>query len=421
MVDPSGLLQLSRPCEPRHLQRRALDEISAWLQGPPTVGGGGAGAQSVRSEAMDHDRVESREMNALVFGLMVIAYFVALWDASSWVWAPLLGPLAIYALRVAWPRVMPAWLALFLVNGLIFGINIDLNAEGAWFMVCLGASAAMAESDRWIPNRAVVLLAAATPYFVWLIGTDAVPGWPFWTMGVIISGFFGRIYSAQQRTMADFREAQARLAEQAAGEERRRIAREVHDLVGHSLTVVLLHVTGARRLVRRDPDEAEAALEEAEKAGRQSLADIRRTVGLLREEGESRAPTPTAEDLPALITDSAAAGLTITHDLADGIAELDETTGLAVYRITQESLANVARHAAGSSAHVETTMSDDRVELVIGNTAGSPTVPAGQGGNGLIGMQERAAAVGGTLVAGPHGTGWRVRATMPRQHEEVGA
>ena len=364
---------------------------------------------------MTRHHIESRDLNALIFAMMVVAYFVGLWDAASWAWAPLLGPLALYALRLVAPPLMPAWLALLATTGLLLGLNVNLYAEGAWFMACLGAFATLAVSNRWVPERVVVILCAATPAFVATIGTNALDdwNWPFWTMGIVISAFFGRILHTQQRTLADFRTAQARLAEQAAGEERRRIAREVHDLVGHSLTVVLLHVTGARRLVRRDPDEAEAALEEAERAGRQSLADIRRTVGLLREEGESRAPTPTAEDLPTLIADSAAAGLTLTHELCDELAELDETTGLALYRITQESLANVARHASGADAHIEATVADDRVDLVITNTAGTPTVPAGQGGNGLVGMQERAAAVGGTLVAGPHGSGWRVRATMP--------
>lgn len=366
--------------------------------------------------------VTPRWLDGATLGAVIVAYVVALWDASPWVWAPLLLPVAAHVLRVAvsW---FPAWLTLVVTVVVVVSLNVDLHAEGSFFLVCMGAFVTAADRDRWFPERLVLALSVLSPIVDAAAGSEAVRdwNWPFWSMGIAISWAFGAVLLHQRRLTASLRAAQELLADQAAGEERRRIAREVHDLVGHSLTVVLLHLTGARRLVRRDPDEAEAALAAAEQAGRDSLAEIRRTVGLLRDERDALTPTPGFGDLAALIDASRSAGLVIDAELAPSLEELDNTTGLAVYRIVQESLANVARHAAGAPATVRVGLCGDNVEIEIVNSGGGiSTAEPGIGRSGLPGMRERAVALDGSLHAGPHGRGWRVHATLPRARSRSG-
>lgn len=360
--------------------------------------------------------VDQRRFNALVLVMTVVAYLVALEDQSDGAWLPLLLCVVGFGLRVIEPRI-PAWTVLALTITMVIAINVnELRAEGGFFLVCMAAFATTAERRKLFPDSLLVIAGVLAPVPVAM--TDLPVGawqWPFWSMGTLVSGFFGSVLLHQRRLTTELGEAQEQLAQQAAGEERRRIAREVHDLVGHSLTVVLLHVTGARRLVHRNPDEAERALEDAERAGRGALADIRRTVALLREEGDARTPTPTGQDLATLIADSRAAGMDISATI-DGLENLDETTGLATYRIVQEALANAARHAPGASTEVRVDRGDNEIEIDVinGGSISSPSAPADPG-TGLIGMQERAVALGGSVVAGPHAAGWRVRATLPTQ------
>src|SRR5581483_12475897 len=138
------------------------------------------------------------------------------------------------------------------------------------------------------------------------------------------------------------------LAEQAMLEERRRIARDVHDFVGHGLAAVMLQVTSARHVLRRDPTAAEEALRVAEEVGRRSMRELRRTVAVLRSDDEDGAgvapPVPAAEEIPALVEEARAGGLDLELEIRGELAELDPGVGLALYRIAQEALANAARH-----------------------------------------------------------------------------
>ena len=362
--------------------------------------------------------VDARRLNAMIFGVAVIGYAVALYDAEPWAWLPLLIPVAMFAVRVVATRV-PAWLLLIVVAAVIVSLNMDLNAEGGYFLLCMAGFAVGAESQRWFPERTLLVLAILSPIINLQFGDASNEGWnwPFWSMGVLVSAFFGGNLYRQRRLTEALAQAQSQLADQAAGEERRRIAREVHDLVGHSLTVVLLHLTGARRLVHRDPAEAEAALEEAERAGRQSLADIRATVALLREEGDGRRPTPTAGDIADLVRESAAAGMTIDHRLDGALDDLDETTGLAAYRIVQEALANAARHSAGGPTTLRVSVDEAEVRITVRNAA---TTRAGStDGSGLVGMSERAEAIGGVVAAARADGEWIVQAQLPRSRPAV--
>ena len=150
----------------------------------------------------------------------------------------------------------------------------------------------------------------------------------------------------QHALIVELERARRALAEQAVAEERRRIARELHDLAGHTLAAMLLHVTGARHVLRRDLDDAERALADAESVGRASLDQIRATVAALRTDERGTDPALAGSaDLESLVEEYRRAGIKIAATISPGVAELVGPTGMAVHRITRESLANVARHA----------------------------------------------------------------------------
>jgi signal transduction histidine kinase len=244
----------------------------------------------------------------------------------------------------------------------------------------------------------------------WRFG-ETDPGWAAWIGGTafsVVGCWFGR----RQRELADrLRVAQAGLADRARAEERNRIARELHDVIAHSLTVSLLHVASAR-LALDDEDRVDAAraLAEAERLGRQSLDEVRHAVGLLRVDGaDPTGPLPGSVDVPALLERFRSAGADVRADVQGDLAGLPATVGLATYRILQEALTNAVKHAPGAAATVHLAVAADAVRLAV-DSAGAP----GRGsGLGLIGMQERAAALGGRCTAAPGGSGWLVRAELP--------
>jgi signal transduction histidine kinase len=283
------------------------------------------------------------------------------------------------------------------------------RSEGTYFLLVIAVSfVALVEPDRWV-RLAAGLVAVAVPGVVNLAVRPGW-GWPFWTGGIL----FGWLSAEQMRRfrtlVAELTATRERLAEQAVQLERRRIAGDLHDLVGHSLGVLLLHVTGARRRLRDDPAAAEEALRQAEAIGRAGLAEVRRDVAALRDErGAALAPVPTAADVPELVGRTAGpVELTVTGDLA-GVGPV---AGLAVYRVVQESLANAARHAPGAAVRVEVDVRPEAVEVVVRDGGGAGAAPDA-GGVGLVGMRERVEALGGRLSAGPVGTGWAVRAAIP--------
>jgi signal transduction histidine kinase len=240
------------------------------------------------------------------------------------------------------------------------------------------------------------------------------PGWGAWMAGVTLTAVFCLLIRRERNLLTRLRRAQADLAEQAKTQERNRIARELHDVIGHTLTVSLLHVQSARLAVEHDPADAARALAEAERLGRECLAEVRATVGMLREDDAAgsrppAAPLPGAGDLPALVEQFRSAGADITFTIEGDTGGLPATVGLAVYRIVQEALTNAVKHAPGAPTEVRLTVSPGEVTL----TADSQAVPGTGTGLGVVSMRERAESVGGTCQAGPGGRGWLVRATLP--------
>jgi signal transduction histidine kinase len=219
------------------------------------------------------------------------------------------------------------------------------------------------------------------------------------------------------------REAQAAAA---VSDERRRIARELHDVVAHSVSVMVVQSGAARRVLDAEPDHAVAALAEVERSGRQALSELRRLLGLMRDGDEStaaREPQPTLAGLDDLVERARDAGLPVELRQEGTPFSLPMGCDLAAYRVVQESLTNALKHAGdGARATVLLRWSDDRLDLDISDTGQGLAVAAPDGdgplGQGLLGMRERVALCGGDLQAGPSVRGgFRVHATIPKDRE----
>ena len=270
---------------------------------------------------------------------------------------------------------------------------------------------------------ALGLLAVLSPVAASLIQDPSEIAVGIWIMGIAFPWVFGRAAARQGELVAELEATRGELAEQAVLVERRRIARDVHDFVGHGLAAVMLQVTSARHVMHRDPVAAEEALRSAEDVGRRSMRELRRTVALLRSDDEAVAPPlPSAGEIAALVDDARAGGLAVELRVRGDPSDIAPGVGVALYRIAQEGLANAARHAPRAVTVLLLDVGDGRARLVADTTGPTITVPAGEPERaryGLIGMRERAAALGGELTAGPTPEGWLVRCTLPLEAKDA--
>jgi signal transduction histidine kinase len=234
-----------------------------------------------------------------------------------------------------------------------------------------------------------------------------------------------RIFVDSERRAALAEADRVAEAERAVASERARIAREMHDVVAHGMSVVAVQAAAGQAIVRTDPDRAAEVFARIEAVGRESLGELRRMLGVLRDasgETASLSPQPGLADLADAVVEASESGIA-TELIVDGERrDLPPGVELAAYRIVQEALTNVLKHAgASASAQVRLAYERDAVVLeVTDDGRGAVTSLFGRGGgHGLIGMRERVAIYGGTLSAGPRpGGGYRVRASLPIQHDD---
>ncbi len=215
------------------------------------------------------------------------------------------------------------------------------------------------------------------------------------------------------RQADELQAARRELADRAVAAERSRIARELHDVVAHAMSVITVRAGVAAHVLTDRPDEAARALQVIEATGREALGEMRRMLTVLRpdDEDEATEPQPGVGRLPALVSQLEAAGVPVTLRVEGEPRPLSPGLDLSAYRIVQEALTNTTKHAAGTSAAVTVTYGPDHLALEViddGPPAAQP-VP----GQGLQGMAERVALFGGTLEAGPGEKGFRVYARFP--------
>jgi signal transduction histidine kinase len=235
-----------------------------------------------------------------------------------------------------------------------------------------------------------------------------------WTAAFTLGRKFEEADEAKKRAAQAEREREER-ALTAVTEERARIARELHDVVGHSVSVMTVQASAVRRLLRPEQAREREALLIVERTGREALAEMRRMVGVLRrpEEGPALAPQPSLEHVGRLVEQAREAGLSVELRVEGDPQPLPAGVDLTAYRLVQEGLTNALKHARAERAQVVVRYGDGDLEVTVsddGRGAGS----GDGGGHGLVGMRERVAVFGGELEAGPRAEGgYRLRAKLP--------
>jgi signal transduction histidine kinase len=250
--------------------------------------------------------------------------------------------------------------------------------------------------------RIASLLAAAAVLFLTLNVVDAFGS----LHRVVARALLGPSRSDElQRLQADT----ARLGARAD------LARDLHDSVGHSVTAIVLQASAARRVQETDPVFVAGALEAIESQGREALDELDRVLAVLRDEPSSPRPSASLSDIDELVARTRNAGIPLTLERRGDFATVPTAIGREVYRVLQEALTNVLRHASGAPTTVIVAAYGTELELVVENGPGTPIAPErSNGGRGLRGMAERIGAVGGVLEHGPDGSGgYRLRAVFP--------
>ncbi|HZE38795.1 MAG TPA: histidine kinase [Stackebrandtia sp.] len=247
-------------------------------------------------------------------------------------------------------------------------------------------------------------------------------------IGAVVLGGTWTVGQALRERRAHARRAAERHAENLLAEERLHIARELHDVVAHSMSLIAVKAAVANHVARRHPAEAHRALEVIESTSRGALGEMRRILGVLRSERDDAetelAPAPGVAELPGLVRRAAQAGVAASLD-ARGVEDLPSGVGLSVYRIAQEAVTNVVKHAGPANCRITVEADDARVRIAVRDDGAGPRhgwrSPDGESaGHGLIGMAERAGLLGGRFHAGPaDGGGFVVEATLPLRDKEM--
>ncbi len=338
---------------------------------------------------------------------------LAIANSSDDAWIFLLIATAIVVARAFW-RTMPAWFLILAPAVPVMVTEIDDTANNGWFIVCVALLVGVAGATSrlvWVPVTIVVV----APPALWIFDVSDYREHGFWTwsLGLLLSAVFGALLRRQRELIQRLEATQRQLADAAAAEERSRIAHELHDVVGHSFSVVLLHLSGARRTLDSDPERARQALAEAEAVGRRSMNDLRDALVLLRSDDDTYAPVAGLDALPALIDEFRQAGLSIEEEITGDPCELDPASGVVLHGVAREALTNAAKYGTGT-----VTMSldlTDRPRLTVANDVRDGiTVPAAGSGRtqGLDGMRHRVDAVGGRLDVAVVDRRWTVSAEL---------
>jgi signal transduction histidine kinase len=355
--------------------------------------------------------MENREQGRLVAGLL-----------SAWAVLPV--PVAVSRPLLAWRLSYP----------LLFLGVLGAGAREAWPWPPVQILSFLVVLCLLVPRQESAVIA-------WVTALNLVPVLVFappanaWGVAVLFVaiGLAGDLVSRRRRSRAELaRQAELTELEQARRavlEERARIAREMHDVVAHHMSMIAVQAETAPYRIAGLPPPALAEFTTIAAGAREALTDMRRLLGVLRAETDEspRAPQPGLADLAELGETARRAGVSVDLTVAEA-EDLPEAVGLAAYRIVQEALANAARHAPGSPVRVAVRGGTDALCVEVENdlgtpaatagrrpsAAGEPPSPAGEPGHGLVGMRERAALLGGTLEAGPRpGGGYRITARLP--------
>lgn len=397
---------------------------------------------------------------AVALGLLVLAAATATWfaehdangtrerDALGW------ALVALQTLPLVWRQTAPR--LVFFVTLAAWTVDVGLAYQAT--LGALGLLVAVHAVGAFLPRRAA--FAAVVPAFALAVGWTVVgslvmediggPEIIAVAMAVVIPFAMGRADAARRDRLTDLElrhqsavQAQHEAAAAAVRTERARIARELHDVVAHEITVMTLQAEGARRMTGDAAPQVSAALRTISDSGRKGLAEMQRMIGVLRDTSEATegqeddptigspfvraaahdlSPVPSLSALPALSRQVEDAGLPVDLSIT-GDAHVPAGVELSAYRIAQESLTNALKHAGpGATARVVVKRAKNAVTVTVEDDGRGVVseAAAGGGGHGLAGMRERVAALGGSIEFGPRpGGGFRVRAVLPSHDDTI--
>ncbi|MGP4047073.1 sensor histidine kinase [Streptomyces sp. 2A115] len=343
-------------------------------------------------------------------------------QSSSPVW-----PLVVLsALPLAARRRYP--LAAFAV---VLGATLVMVDDASWMNVVtcvIGAYSAVVHSRYRMRAMAGLVVAAVLAGLAFRRTEPILPGWSSPAVVLLIAGvlaslvrFWQRQLTASRDRYAKLQRAQEEATRRAIEEERSRIAAELHDVVTHNVSVMVIQAGAARKVMDAAPERSKAALLAVEAGGRAAMAELRHVMGLLagpdHERPDGLAPQPGLGQLDALVERVRGAGTPVHVAVSLPPDPLPPGVDLAAYRVVQEALTNTIRHAPGADASVTIGYADDCLELEVTDTGGVRDArPAEGNGRGLIGLRERLAVYGGELTAGPTlAGGYRIKARVPRR------
>ncbi|MFD4669866.1 sensor histidine kinase [Lentzea sp. NPDC058450] len=343
-----------------------------------------------------------------------------LFYTEEWGWILALAMLPALLVRLAWRR-MPGWLLLtWLVIPTLIG-DIAVVTHTSTMVLIIGMVVVAAGSTRRVDTIALTVC-LFSPFVVWALDTNSwhrgIGAW-LWSGGLLLGWVLGRLAGEQQTLIAELERTRSELADAAVIADRQRIARDLHDMVGHSFSVVLLHLAGARMNLAANPDEAVKALQQAETVGREGMDELRQALVLMHR----GTPAPTVSglgDLEDLIATYRDAGLHVDLTVADGVDQIEAAPRIVLHDVVREALTNAAKHALRPEASVHIGLDDDAIAVRI-TSPHAPGVPRGGAGMGLTGLEHRVCAIDGTFTASPERGGWTVQASFPRRLVEVRA
>jgi signal transduction histidine kinase len=330
---------------------------------------------------------------------------------------------ALLTLTLAWRRSRPLTTSLVVFPTVaVFSVAVGAMESTAVFLAILVAVFSGAAYARHPSVVAVLALAAMAVHNSFDPTVRSLGDW-FWSGGFIVVAFLlgGAVRNRQirivslERSADDAARAYDERVAAATAAERAAIARELHDIVAHSVSVIVVQAQAGSRSLADDPAMTARLLEVIETTGRSALGDLRRLLRLLSEDGSPVDPSPGLAHVGDLVAGFRDAGLDVDVELPVRLPRLSTAADLAAYRMVQEALTNTIRHAPGASATIRLAVDGGRVDLVVADdgTGPAPVVDLGSG-RGLIGMRERVGLAGGRLLqCGPTAQGFRVQAELP--------
>jgi signal transduction histidine kinase len=380
-----------------------------------------AGARQLWGSVTRHPRATDAALSIAVFVTSLFVAFDAIEDDLASRYLSDLPVVALLMLAVAsgalyWRRARPLAVLWVTVVATILSVALGYSdlAGGIAMLVALYSVGRHATTDHW----SYIGLAGACSVlaFDYLIGEMTAAAVGFGLVVLSLVWYVGRHVRMRGQRAAQRELEQAAQAHRTVAEERTRIARELHDVVAHRVSLMTVQAGAARTVAESDPQAALQAMEAVEHAGRQALDELRHLLGVLRPRGDgaSLGPQPGLADVGRLVDQFGEAGLDVSLTMTDVPADLPIRVDLSAYRIVQEALTNVLKHA-GPEARTEVRLSTDdgAVAIEISDDGHAASTLPGSG-HGIMGMRERALLLGGSLTAGPRASGgFRVVARLP--------